>query len=161
MESMLRFLVAALVLGSPLCAADLARQVTIYRDTYGVPHVFGKTDAAAMFGLMYAQAEDNFWQVETDYLHFLGRAAEVEGPRALANDIQARAYEVEARAKAQYEHANPQQRALCDAFAAGLNYYLETHPRVQPRLIRHFEPWFVLADEHRGPAGPVSPGPNA
>jgi penicillin amidase len=154
MVSMLRFLVAALVLSSPLCAAHLARQVTIYRDTYGVPHVFGKTDAAAMFGLMYAQAEDNFWQVETDYLHFLGRAAEVDGPRALANDILARAYEVEARAKAQYEHASPQQRALCDAFAAGLNYYLETHPQVQPRLIRHFEPWFVLADEHRGPAGP-------
>src|SRR5262249_39705415 len=46
----------------------LARSVTIYRDSFGVPHVFGKTDASVVFGLMYAQCEDNFWQLETDLI---------------------------------------------------------------------------------------------
>lgn len=131
----------------------LARSVTIYRDTYGVPHVYGKTDAAAVFGLMYAQAEDNFWQLETDYIGLIGRRAEIDGPAGLPADILVHAWEVEKRAKAQYEHASPQVREICDAFAAGLNYYVAKHPEVHPRLLERFEPWFALAEEHHGPAG--------
>jgi penicillin amidase len=127
--------------------------ISIYRDTYGVPHIYSKTDAGAAFGLMYAQAEDNFWQLEEDRIYILGRAAEIHGRSALAGDINARAWEVEKRAKAHYEHASPQLRALCDAFAAGVNHYLDTHPQVKPRLITRWEPWFILMDEHHGPAG--------
>jgi penicillin amidase len=129
------------------------RSVTIYRDTYGVPHIYAKTDAGAVFGLMYAQAEDNFWQLETDYIRALGRMAEVEGQAGISNDILFRAWEVERRSREHYDHATPQLRALCDAFAAGVNHYLETHPQTHPRLLAHFEPWFILAEEHRGPAG--------
>src|SRR5689334_23870731 len=96
--------------------------VKIYRDAYGVPHVYAKTDAGAAFGLMYAQAEDNFWQLEDDYLRILGRAAEVYGPNAVAGDILTRAWETERRSREQYKHASPQLRALCDGFAAGVNY---------------------------------------
>ena len=127
--------------------------VTIYRDTYGVPHIYGKTDADAVFGLMYAQSEDNFWQLEEDYLHALGRAAEVDGPSAFASDIVTRAYETETHARDHYAHAGAKLRALCDAFAAGVNHYLAQHPAVHPRLLTHWEPWFILAEEHRGPAG--------
>jgi penicillin amidase len=102
---------------------------------------------------MYAQAEDNFWQLEQDYIRIIGRSAELDGRRGIANDILVRAYETERRAKAHYQGAGPKLRALCDAFAAGLNYYLETHPQTRPQLIARFEPWFVLAEEHRGPAG--------
>ena len=102
-----------------LCAAASARTVTIYRDTYGVPHIYGKTDADAVFGLMYAQAEDNFWQLEEDYIRVLGRSAEVEGPRGLNNDILVRAYEATQHAKEHYAHADAKLRALCDAFAGG------------------------------------------
>ncbi len=57
-----------------LAAAErTARTITIYRDTFGVPHIFGPTDAACVFGLMYAQAEDNFWQLEQDYIRDLVR----------------------------------------------------------------------------------------
>ncbi len=144
-------------MAAPLCAGpdarQLARSVTIYRDTYGVPHIFAKSDAGAVFGLMYAQAEDNFWQLETDYIRAIGRSAEVDGPAGLSNDILTRAWETEERAREQYDHATPQLRALCDAFSAGLNYYLETHPQTKPRLLARFEPWFILAEEHRGPAG--------
>src|SRR5438270_6051478 len=128
----MRFLVLGLLAAAPLCAGpaprQLARSVTIYRDAYGVPHIYAKTDAGAVFGLMYAQAEDNFWQLETDYIRALGRMAEVEGPSGMSNDILVRAYEAERLSKEQYAHATPQLRALCDAFAAGLNRYLATHP---------------------------------
>ena len=152
-------LATALAVGLPLSAAPaaaeakLAQSVTIYRDTYGVPHIYAKTDASVVFGLMYAQAEDNFWQLEQDYIRIIGRSAELDGRGGIANDILVRAYETEKRAKAHYQGAGPKLRALCDAFAAGLNYYLETHPQTKPRLIVRFEPWFVLAEEHRGPPG--------
>src|SRR4051812_27666132 len=134
-------------------AAAAPRDVpTIYRDTWGVPHIYAKTDAGAAMGLMYAQAEDNFWQLETDYIRALGRQAEVEGTPGLLNDTLYRAYETEKRAKEAYANANPKLRALCDGFAAGVNLYIEKHPDA-PRLLKHWEPWFILADEMRGPAG--------
>ena len=134
-------------------AALSAAEPTIYRDTYGVPHIYGKTDADTAFGLMYAQAEDNFWQLEQDYIRILGRFAELEGPAGLANDILTRAWESERRSREHYQRASPQLRALCDAFAAGVNRYLEKHPQTKPRLLTHWEPWFILMEEHRGPAG--------
>ncbi len=129
------------------------RSVTIYRDTWGVPHIYAPTDAGAVYGLMYAQAEDNFPQLETDYIRALGRAAETEGRRGLSGDILYRAYEVESRAKAAYAAENAELRALCDAFADGVNRYLAAHPEVKPRLLTRWEPWFILAYEMRGPAG--------
>jgi acyl-homoserine-lactone acylase len=145
----------ALLLALTAVAAPprLTHETTIYRDTYGVPHIYAKTDAGAVFGLMYSQAEDNFRQLETDLIRAVGRSAEIEGERGLASDILVHAWESEKRAKEQYSGATPQLRALCDAFAAGLNHYLATHPAVKPQLITHFEPWFILAEEHRGPAG--------
>lgn len=123
---------------------NLARSVTIYRDTYGVPHVYGKTDESVVFGLMYAQAEDNFWQLEEDHINKLGRAAEIYGQSRIAGDLMARLFETSKRAQDKYKSLSSQMRALCDAYAAGINYYLEKHPQVRPRLIDRYEPWFVL-----------------
>ena len=147
---------AALLLAVPLCAGpavngDLSKQVTIYRDTYGVPHIYARTEPGAIFGMMYAQAEDNFWQIETDYIRAIGRAAEVEGPSALAHDVLVRAYEAQRNASNAYDQADGPFRNICDAFADGVNFYLENHPEVKPRLITHFEPWFILALEYAGP----------
>jgi acyl-homoserine lactone acylase PvdQ len=138
-----------LLSAATLFAADPA----IYRDTYGVPHIYARTDADAAAGIMYTQAEDNFWQLEEDYIRILGRAAEVYGPNSLQGDIVTRAWESERRARDHYVHAAPQLRALCDGFARGINRYLETHPQTKPRLITNWEPWFILMEEHRGPAG--------
>lgn len=149
-------IISALAFSITLVAAqprNLAKDVTISRDTYGVPHIYGKTDAAAAFGLMYAQAEDNFWQLETDYIRTLGRAAEVDGPAALSADLVVHAWQAVEHAQEHYRTATPQLRALCDAFAAGVNHFLATHPNVKPRLLTRFEPWFILATERRGPAG--------
>ncbi|HJQ69988.1 MAG TPA: penicillin acylase family protein, partial [Blastocatellia bacterium] len=125
--------------------AKLARSVTIYRDAYGVPHVYGPTDASCVFGYIYAQAEDNFWQIEDSYIRALGRAAEVHGEKALNGDLLNRALGIPRLAMAEYQQLTPRMKQLCAAAADGLNYFLETNPQVKPRLITRFEPWHVLA----------------
>jgi acyl-homoserine-lactone acylase len=132
-------------------ASQMARQVTIYRDAYGVPHIYAPTDAACVFGLMYAQAEDNFWQLENDYIWWLGREAEIHGESRLMDDLLRRAYEINQLAMAEYAQADARTRQLCDAFAAGLNYFLATHPQIKPQLITRFEPWHILAVERGAP----------
>jgi acyl-homoserine-lactone acylase len=133
---------------APVFAADpeaMARSVMIYRDTYGVPHVYGPTDASAVFGLAYAQAEDNFAHLEDNFIRSLGRAAEVHGEEALRDDQLARALEIPRLAREEYGRATPRMKALYDAYAAGLNFYLSRHPQVKPALLQGFEPWYPLA----------------
>ena len=124
---------------------SLARSVTIYRDTYGVPHVFGRTDASTVFGFAYAQAEDNFWRVEENFILALGRASELHGAKMLDEDRLNHALEIPRLAQAEYARLDPRMRSLCDAFAAGFNYYLARHPEVRPRLLTKIEPWYTLA----------------
>ena len=123
----------------------LAHSVTIYRDTYGVPHVYGPTDASCVFGYAYAQAEDNFRQVEDNYIQAIGRAAEVNGEEALAADVLNRTLEITRLSTTEYKNANSRTRELCDAFVDGLNYFVERNPQVKPRLITHFEGWQTIA----------------
>jgi penicillin amidase len=125
--------------------ARLARSVTIYRDTYGVPHVFGRTDESTVFGFAYAQAEDNFWRVEENFIFALGRASEVYGERTLNEDRLNHALEIPRLAREEYARLDKHMRSLCDAFAAGFNYYLVRHPEVRLRLLVRVEPWYTLA----------------
>ncbi|MDP9347782.1 MAG: penicillin acylase family protein, partial [Gemmatimonadota bacterium] len=122
-----------------------ARGVTITRDDWGIAHVRGKTDADAVFGLVYAQAEDDFNRVETNYLGALGRLAEAEGESALYRDLRQRLFIDPDTLRAQYTASPAWLRVLMDAWADGLNYYLHTHPQVRPRVIRRFEPWMALS----------------
>src|SRR5688572_9769526 len=127
-------------------AADrLAGSVTIIRDRYGVPHIYGPTDASVVFGHAYAQAEDNFEQLEYNVLRALGRAAELHGERELWDDLLARAFEISRLARDEYARATPEMRAVYDSYAAGLNYYLQRNPQVRPQLVKRFEPWHTLA----------------
>jgi penicillin amidase len=123
----------------------IARSVTIYRDSYGVPHVYGASDAGVVFGFVYAQAEDNFWQLEENYIQALGRAAEVYGERALPTDVLNRKLEIGRLSREEYQRASPRTRQLCEAAAAALNYFLARNPQVRPRLLDRFEPWNLLA----------------
>ncbi len=134
-----------IVLGQDVDATRLARGVTIYRDAWGVPHVDGETDEHAIFGFAYAQAEDVFWQIEESYIKALGRSAEIHGDKELEGDLLNRAFEIPAASRADFENSGPDVRSVAEAFVAGLNFYLDTHPEVKPRLIRRFEPWHVLA----------------
>jgi len=122
-----------------------AQNVTIIRDDWGIAHVYGKTDADAVFGMEYAQAEDDFNRIETNYLNSLGRMAEAEGDAALYTDLRQRLYIDPASLRAEYRASPLWLRKLMDAFADGLNYFLYKHPEVKPRVIAHFEPWMALS----------------
>lgn len=121
-----------------------AQQVEIIRDDFGIPHIYGTTDADAVFGLLYAQAEDDFTRIERNYIWAIGRLAEVEGEKALYSDLRARLFMTMEQAKLAYQNAPASLKALCEAFADGLNYYLATHPEVKPALLTRFEPWMPM-----------------
>ena len=121
-----------------------AENITIIRDDFGVPHIYGKTDADAVFGLLYAQCEDDFNRVEQNYIWATGRLAEVEGEDALYSDLRAKMFMTEEEAEANYENSPEWLKELCDAFADGINYYLHTHPEVKPKLLTRFEPWMPM-----------------
>jgi len=130
---------------------DLARwkaeasRVTITRDDWGIAHVHGTSDADAVFGMIYAQAEDDFPRIEANYLTSLGRTAEADGEQAIWEDLRARLYVSEPELKAYYAKSPANMQALMNAWADGLNYFLATHPAVKPRVLKRFEPWMALS----------------
>src|SRR5947207_3432372 len=122
-----------------------AQTVTIIRDTWGIAHVYGKTDADAVFGVVYAQAEDDFNRVETNFINGTGRLAEAEGESAIYRDLRMKLYIDPDDLKGKYQSSPQSLKALMNAWADGLNYYLATHPTVTPRVIKRFEPWMALS----------------
>jgi acyl-homoserine-lactone acylase len=122
-----------------------ARAVTITRDDWGIAHVHGKSDADAVFGMAYAQAEDDFNRVETNYLNSLGWLAQAEGESAIWSDLRQRLFIDPVELKRLYAKSPDWLQALMNAWADGLNDYLATHPGVHPRVIKHFEPWMALS----------------
>jgi acyl-homoserine-lactone acylase len=122
-----------------------AERVEIIRDDWGVPHIYAPTDADAVFGLMYAQAEDDFNRIETNFLTSLGRMAEAEGESRLWQDLRMRLFIDPVELQAMYAESPEWLRDLMDAWADGLNYYLYKHPEVEPRALERFEPWMALS----------------
>ena len=125
------------------CEAE-AKEVTIIRDKWGIPHIYGKTDADAVFGLMYAECQEDFSRVEKNYLEILGRQAEAYGEGYLYNDVMMRLIYDSAQAEADYAKSPDWMHKLLDAFADGVNYYLYKHPEAKPLLLKRFEPWYAL-----------------
>ncbi|MCC7309096.1 MAG: penicillin acylase family protein [Acidobacteria bacterium] len=128
-----------------LAGKTRAVNVTITRDDWGIAHVVGKTDADAVFGMIYAQAEDDFNRIETNYLNSLGRLAEAEGESAIWSDLRMKMFIDPAELKKNYASSPPWLKQLMTAWADGLNYYLATHTDVKPRVITKFEPWMALS----------------
>jgi acyl-homoserine-lactone acylase len=121
-----------------------AKNVEIIRDIWGIPHIYGKTDADAVFGLLYAQCEDDFQRVEMNYIEKLGRLAEVNGQKDLYNDLQIRLLIDSVDAVNDYKKAEPWLKKLLNAYADGINFYLHTHPQTKPVLLTNFKPWYPL-----------------
>jgi len=122
-----------------------AQNVTIISDDWGIAHVHGKMDADAVFGMIYAQAEDDFNRIETNYLNTLGRLGEAEGESKIYQDLRMKLFVDPAVLRSQYTSSPEWLQKLMNAFADGLNYYLATHPSVHPRVLKHFEPWMALS----------------
>ncbi|MDZ4808350.1 MAG: penicillin acylase family protein [Bacteroidota bacterium] len=120
------------------------KSVTIIRDNYGIPHIYGKTDADAVFGLLYAQCEDDFKRVEMNYIEKLGRMSEIKGEAELQNDLYIKLIIDSAEAVADYKKSPVWFQQLLNAYADGINYYLYKHPEVKPALLTRFKPWYQL-----------------
>src|SRR6266487_2770459 len=141
----------AILQGPPPSPRDIAgwerqaQNVTIIRDDWGIAHVYGKTDADAVFGMEYAQAEDDFNRIETNYLNAMGRLGEAEGERAVYQDLRMKLFVDPDSLKALYRASPAWLKKLMNGFADGLNFYLYTHPEVAPRGITRFEPWMALS----------------
>jgi len=136
---------AVLMLAAALATPAHANRVTITRDEWGIAHIHGHTDADAVYGMIYAQAEDDFPRIEHNYLTNLGRLAEAEGEPALWQDLRQRLFIDPAKLKADYAKSPAWLRTLMQAWAAGLNAYLADHPGVHPKVLNHFEPWMALS----------------
>lgn len=121
-----------------------SKKVTIIRDNWGIPHVYGKSDADAVFGLLYAQCEDDFKRVEMNYVEKLGRMAEIKGEPELYNDLQIRMIIDSADAIKDYKNSPAWLKQLLNAYADGINYYLYKHPDTKPALLTRFQPWYPL-----------------
>src|SRR3954470_20274722 len=122
-----------------------AKTITITRDDWGLPHIKGKTDADAVFGPVYAEAEDDFNRVETNFINSMGRLAEAEGEKEIYRDLRMKLFIDPDTLKALYATSPEWLKALMNGWADGLNYYLQTHPQVKPRVITRFEPWMALS----------------
>ena len=121
-----------------------AKQVSIKRDNWGIPHINGTTDADAVFGLLYAQCEDDFKRVELNYIEKLGRMAEIKGEAVLYDDLLLQLLIDSADAKKDYNAAAPWLKKLLNAYADGINFYLYKNPQVKPQLLSRFKPWYPL-----------------
>jgi len=135
-----------------------ARKVTIYRDNRGIAHVYGKTDSDAVFGMEYAQAQDDFHRVETNYLDALGWRSQVDGESTIYRDLRSQLFVDPKVLKTKYAESPLWLRKLMDAFADGLNFYLYTHPAVKPKVITRFEPWMALAFTEGSIGGDIEQG---
>lgn len=148
---LLPFALALALLAGPACADEMAEwkaqaaRISIVRDDWGIAHIKGKSDADAVFGMAYAQAEDDFNRVEMNYLTSLGRVAEAEGVKAVWQDLRMRLFIDPADLQVKYRESPAWLRALMDAWADGLNFYLATHLQTKPRVITRFEPWMALS----------------
>jgi acyl-homoserine lactone acylase PvdQ len=145
MKKYAKFMVL-LFLGFELVAQNSNRkyQVEIKRDNWGIPHIYGGTDAEAVFGLMYAQCEDDFDRVELNYIEKLGKLSEINGEKDLYNDLLTRILIKEKEAKSDYNQAPIWLKKLLFAHADAYNYFLKTHPEIKPKIIKKFEPWYAL-----------------
>ncbi|MDW3648403.1 MAG: penicillin acylase family protein [Bacteroidia bacterium] len=118
-----------------------AEGIEIIRDSWGIPHVYGKTDADAIFGMLYVQCEDDFARVERNYLDATGQMALAYGEDYIYHDLRARMFLDSVEAKAYYAKSPQWMKDLCDAFADGINFYLYKHPEVKTDYLTRFEPW--------------------
>ncbi len=152
MRKLVLFLLVTCIACAPQAALDpevaaweaRAEGITIIRDDWGVPHIYGETDADAVFGMIYAQAEDDFNRIEVNFLNSQGRLAEAEGEAEIWRDLRMKLFIDPADMQAQYVASPQWLKDLMDAWADGLNYYLHMHPEVTPRVLTRFEPWMAL-----------------
>jgi len=139
-HSHIRALVIALTIMAVSACAVCADKVTIYRDMWGVPHIYGDTETAAAYGYGYAQAQDRLEQILRNYREAEGTLAEVDGPSALMGDFIARVVGHAEVSRAQYAQTPARVRAYIEAYQAGVRRYMQEHPNEVPAWAPELDP---------------------
>lgn len=119
--------------------------ITIYRDYFGVPHIYANTAEGAVFGVGYAQAEDRLEELLLNYMKAAGRMAEVFGPDWYTHDVRQRMWRHEAKSRELYHTKSEKIRGITEAYQAGIKLYMERHPHEVPDWAPEIEPWQVSA----------------
>lgn len=142
---LLACVLAALVAAHPTIPGALDEEVTIYRDEWGVPHIYGASARAAMFGHGYAQAEDRLEDLLGAHLMARGLASSLIGKSGIELDLVARAAKHEQLSAELYDTLASDTRALIEAFVAGINAYIDEHPAQLPSWAERPRPHQVVA----------------
>jgi len=121
------------------------QQATLYRDTYGVPHIYAESETAAAFVHGYAQAEDRLEQLLSNYRWAEGTLAEALGKDYLDSDYNARAARHAEVSRNNYQEIPASTRAQCEAFIDGVKTYMKEHPDKVPEWAPEIHPWHVVA----------------
>src|SRR5690606_9638735 len=129
------------IAASMACAAE----VTIYRGTWGVPHVFAESTPGAAYGLGDALAEDRINDVVINIRSATGQMAEVFGADHIQRDLIMRLFKNAQRCEAYWKTAPPEVREWGDAYVAGVNAYLAKHPDRKPPFALDLQGWHCLA----------------
>jgi len=117
----------------------------IYRDEYGIPHVFGKTLPAAAYAVGYAQAEDRLEELLKNYRRAAGTMSEVFGPAHLQEDLFMRAIDNQGVSQRKYNEVSPKMRAVIESYQDGIKQFMKEHPEQVPSWAQEIHPWDVVA----------------
>ena len=139
-----------------LSPADLAREVTIVRDTHGVPHIYAKTEEAAAFAFGYAQAEDHAEEIARRLIAARGEAAKYFGEPGIGNDLAMARFDNLGASRRALDEVSPLYRRMLHAFAAGVNLYVERNRATLPAWIPVFSAVDVQANARAGAASSLA-----
>jgi len=147
MTRRLRCAQAIVILWLVAMAACVARaeKITIYRDVWGVPHIYADSELGAAYGYGYAQAQDRLEQIFRNYRQADGTLAEVDGPSALMGDFISRLVGHAEVSRAQYGQMPAKARAYIEAYQAGIKQYMKEHPEEVPAWAPELHPAQVTA----------------
>ena len=129
---------------APSCA-NAAEEATLYRDEFGIPHVYAPTLESAAFAVGYAQAEDRLEELLKNYRRANGTMSEVFGPSNYRNDMIARIFRHEEISREKFGQLSAKMRAVIASYHAGIKYFMKEHPEQVPIWAQEIHPWDVVA----------------
>ena len=118
------------------------KNIDIVRDQYGVPHIYGKTDKEASYGLAWAHAEDNFKTIQETFLPAVGKLGMYSGKDGAAIDYVVQLLKCRETAQRHYDDLSPEVITVIQGYVEGINAYASAHP--DQVLIRGSFPMTVL-----------------
>jgi acyl-homoserine-lactone acylase len=120
-------------------------QATLYRDEYGIPHVFATTLEDAGYAVGYAQAEDRLEELLKNYRRANGTMSEVFGPQNFQDDLIQRMWRHEEVSREKYNQVSPKMRAVIEAYQEGIKQFMREHPEQVPAWAQEIHPWDVIS----------------